>query len=139
MSEFKQGHVSITLPEGEVLPESAGKLTANDRRRLPKARRGVGAVCDATADDIERAGDRISVPGVTPEALRAAGRRADLYEPIIADLTYVLAVLRDANTIVDGEAHELLRQVLAELRAREKFDPGVTGLLTNVVRYFKIA
>ncbi len=29
-----------------------------------------------------------------------------------------------------------LRRVLAELRAREKFDPSIVGLAPGVIRYF---
>ncbi len=108
MAEIKQGFVTVALVDGVEVPAKAYTVTSEDLNRQPKARRSVGATCDATADDIDRAAGRINVPGVTPEQLREAGRRADAWEPIIADLEFVLDLAKKANRIDDGEAHDLL-------------------------------
>jgi hypothetical protein len=136
MSEIKQGAITITLREGMTLPENAGKLSVTEAQRVPKARRGVGATCLATADDIERSGGQISVPDVTPDDLRAAAERADALEPIIADLEYLLQLVRQANMLLDADAHDLLRKVVATVRALEKFDPSAPARVPSLIRYF---
>jgi hypothetical protein len=136
MAEIKQGFVTVALADGVEVPAEAYTVTNEELNRKSKARRTVGATCDRTADDIERAAGRINVPGVTPDDLREAARRADAWEPIITDLEFLLDLAKKANRIDDGNAHDLLRRVVAELRARETFDPSIVGLAPGVIRYF---
>ena len=49
MSEMKQGNVTISIPDTIEISEKAGEMSPDEVRRMPKARRGVGLACEATA------------------------------------------------------------------------------------------
>jgi hypothetical protein len=136
MARFTLGQVTIEIPDDLLIPEKAGNLTPKEVQRVPRARSGVGLVCESVADMMQRHPGRIAVPGVDADALRKAGRQADAYEPLITDVELALLVLKQGNLLADGEAHELLRRVINALRAQEKFDPALSTLLQSLIEYF---
>jgi hypothetical protein len=73
---------------------------------------------------------------VTADELVAAGEQAEDIDVVIADVENVLVVLKQANNLLDAHAHELLRKVLAAVRAAEKFDPKVASVFPHLVAYF---
>jgi len=136
MSELKQGTVTVSIPDHIDIPERAGELTAKDMQRLAKARRGVGLTCDATASAMTKDPKRLAVPDVDPENLRLAGKVAEDIDSVITDLEVILARLKQANMLVDAEAHLQLRKCLAHVRSREKFDPQLADLVPALEAYF---
>ena len=140
MAQYNIGVASVELPPSVAsLPEKAGHLTPVDAARLPKPRRSVGSTAMSTADAIRRHSDRLTVPGVTADALEAAARAADEIDGVVADIEALHVVLKQANLLLDAEAHTLLRRVLAHVRSAEKFDPRITDLVPSLVRYFENA
>lgn len=132
---IQAGSVTVVLPPSVQLPSSAGTLSVEEVQRLPRARKGVGLVCEQVATALEKAPD-VDVPGVTPDSLRRAGQAAETIDDVLADLGVVLERLRQANLLLDAEAHVLLRQVHAQVQARAKFDAGVAERFTGLSEYF---
>jgi hypothetical protein len=132
--QLTHGTVTIGYPAHIELPEKAGKLSPAEVAKLPKARRGIGLACEKTAEALSKA------PGVktdvTAAALVTAGAMAEDIDTVIADAEYALVVLKQANNLLDGNAHELLRKVLAAVRAAEKFDPHVAEVFPHLIAYF---
>ncbi len=135
-NKLKHGTVVVTYPSNITLPERAGQLTAAEITRLPKARRGIGLACDATAAVLEKHGDRVPGAGVDPADLVKAGKMAEDIDHVIADMEHALMIMKQANLLLDGDAHTRLRKVLAAVRAAEKFDPRVGDLFRHLNDYF---
>ncbi len=136
MSELKQGVVSVAIPDHINLPEQAGELTSKDMQRLEKARRGVGLTCDATATAMEKDPSRLGVQGVDATSLRTAGKVAEDIDQCITDLEVILGRLKQANMLLDAEAHLMLRKCLAHVRSQEKFDAQLAALVPQLESYF---
>lgn len=134
MKQLIHGTVTIGYPAGIELPPKAGKLSPEEVTRLPKARRGVGLACEKTAEALPKASGVKT--DVTAEALVAAGAMAEEIDTVIADVENALLVLKQANNLLDGAAHELLRKVLAAVRAAEKFDSHVVDVFPHLIAYF---
>jgi hypothetical protein len=132
---LEHGTVAVSYPTTIEIPASAGNLSPLEVKRLQKTRRGLGVACDGTATQLTSHPDAVSVK-VTPDELRTAGRMAEEIDTVIADLEYVLTILKQANLLLDADAHEKLRVVLAAVRAAEKFDPKVTQLFPQLIAYF---
>ncbi len=62
MTEIKHGSVTVIFPDHLTPSDEAGRLTDDDKRKLPKARRGVGLVCEQTASALEIVGARFKGP-----------------------------------------------------------------------------
>ena len=136
MATITEGNVSVVVPEHISIPVEAGTLSKDQVRRLIKARRGVGLACGATAQAMRTYPDRLAVAGVSPDALDAAGRSAEDIDLVITNLEIVLTTLKQANLLLDAQAHELARRVLATVRATEKFDETVVDLVPQLIAYF---
>jgi hypothetical protein len=136
MSELKQGSVVVSLPSHiEILPE-AGELTPGQMASMEKPRKGLGLVCEQTALAMQKDPERLAVPGLTPEKLINYGKQAEDIDAIIIDMEVLLGVLRQNNLLLDSRAHKALRQVLASVRALEKFDPKLATLVPHLINYF---
>lgn len=131
-----QGSVTLTCTETLQIPDKAGKMSVEEVSRIEKARRGVGITCERTAEALRKNEGRITVPGVTPEALEQAGKAADDIDGVIADLEHLLLILKQSNVLLDAHAHRELRKVLAAVRAQEKFDPRLPDLFPQLIAYF---
>jgi hypothetical protein len=105
-------------------------------RRLPEARRGVGVACETTADAIRKNPDRLKPHNVAADRLAEIGRMAEQIDTVIVDTEAALIRLKQANTLIDAEAHESLRRVLGFVRAEEKFDARLTDLVPHLIAYF---
>lgn len=136
MAEIKQGTVTVVLPDDIRIPEQAGDLTSKDMQRLAKARRGVGLTCEVTAVAIEKDPARLAIPGVDSATLRAAGKAAEDIDLYITDLEVILGRLKQANLLLDAEAHLMLRKCLAHVRSQEKFDAQLSALVPQLETYF---
>lgn len=136
MPELKQGAVSVVIPDHIQLPQEAGELTHKDMQRLEKARRGVGLACDTTAAAMEKDPQRLTIADVSPAKLRAAGQVAEDIDLVITDLEVILSRLKQANMLLDAEAHLMLRKCLAHVRGQEKFDAQIAGLVPQLEAYF---
>ncbi len=136
MTEIKQGTVTVVLPDDIQIPEQAGELTSKDMQRLAKARRGIGLTCEATAAAIGKDQARLAIPGVDAATLRAAGKAAEDIDLYITDLEVILGRLKQANLLLDAEAHLMLRKCLAHVRSQEKFDPQLSALVPQLESYF---
>lgn len=136
MAEFKQGSVTVTYNDKLKIPAEAGSLSPKQVRDLPKARRGVGLACSMTAEAMRKHPDKLAADGVTPDALTTAGEMAESVDGVIAELESALTYFKQANNILDAEAHTALRRVLAHVRAKEKFDARLADLVPHLVAYF---
>jgi len=129
MAEVKHGTVSVTIPDSLTPPDRAGKLTPDEVKRLPKPPRGIGLVGAHTADAIDKAGDKLTLPkDIAAELLRAACERADNIDQVIVDLEVVLGILKQANLLFDAEAWELLRKVNGQVKEQGKFNPELLSI-----------
>jgi hypothetical protein len=128
--------VTVNIPEGIEIPQRAGKLSQAEMQRLPKARKGVGVACEITADAIRKNPARLKPNNVDPDRLEALGRMAEQIDGVIVDTETLLVRLRQANTLLDAEAHESLRRVLAFIRGESKFDPRIKDLVPHLLAYF---
>lgn len=135
MGKLKHGNVVVSYPDSIALPERAGQLSTAELARTPKARRGVGLACDSSAKALRKYGDRVPGAGDADE-LAKAGEMAEAIDEVIADLEHTLMVLKQANVLLDADAHTRLRKVLTAVRAAEKFDRAVPDLFRSVVEYF---
>ena len=137
MAELREGSVSVTLPDSLSIPEKAGKLSKTEVKRIPKARKGLGLACQATAKAMTTNPTRLNVNGVTPEALTAAGEAADGIDSHVTDAENITLTLKQANLILDAAAHTFLRRVLAHVRNEEKLgDPHIADLVPTLIEYF---
>jgi hypothetical protein len=124
MAEIKYGSVAVSVPDTLKPPTNAGTLSPDEVRRLPKPPRGIGLVGAHTADAINKAANKLTLPaGVTADALAAACARADGIDQVIIDLEVVLTTLKQANLLFDAEAWELLRRVNGQVKEQMKFAP----------------
>jgi hypothetical protein len=110
----------------EVLlpPAQAGNMSPDDVRRIAKAPRRLGLVCDAAADILEKSGSKLTAPaGVAPASLRAKGKRAEGIDQVILDLEVVMNKLKQANLPFDADAHDEVRKTNDHVKAQGKRDP----------------
>lgn len=134
---LKFGSVSVTLADSLVPPEEAGSLSPTELARIPKAPRSVGALCESAADGIERAAKAFQPPpGVTADALRKAGQRADGIDVIIQDLEVVLSRFKQGNLLLDAEAYKLVRQVNDQVKAQSKHSPELAKIFAPLLQAF---
>jgi hypothetical protein len=136
MPSITQGSVTVQIPDHIPLPERAGKLSVEELRRFETARRGIGLVAEQMAEAMKKHPERLTPPGVDPAALAASGKAAEDIDTVIDDLDALLMVLKQANRILDADANQQLRRVLAFVRAQEKFDPTLPSLVPTLVGYF---
>jgi hypothetical protein len=136
MSEMTQGTITVTYPDHIPIPEKAGKMTPVEVSRTPRARRGLGLMCEKTAEAMTKYPDKIQAAGVTATQLQGAGKAAEDIDVVVTDVENLLVVLRQANLLLDAEAHTLARKVLASVRAQEKFDPKIADLVPHLISYF---
>ena len=136
MTDIMQGTVTVSIPEGITIPERAGTLSPDEVQRLPRARHGVGLTCEATADAMAKNADRLCPHNVDANSLIEKGKMAEAIDRVIVDTENALTKLKQANLILDADAHEALRKVLAFVRGQEKFDPRITDLVPALESYF---
>jgi hypothetical protein len=136
MAQFTYGGVTVTISDDIEVPEKAGTLTVEDIRRLPHPKRGLGLVCETTADAMEKAPDKFSIPNLTAARLRKQGQMADGIDKVIVDLEYLTFRMKQANLLLDSQAYESLRRVLTFVRGQEKFDPGLAARVPSLIAFF---
>jgi len=136
MSEIKHGLVTVTLPDTVVFPAQAGRLSTDQVQALPRGRPGIGLVAERTARAMGQSPERLTVSGVDPTKLAAAGKTADEADKVVHDIEAIATICRQGNMLLDAEAHESLRRVLAHVRAQEKFDPRIVDLVPDLIAYF---
>lgn len=140
MSEIQHGTVSVSIPDQFALPAQAGNLSPDDVRRIARAPRGIGLVCDAAADVLEKSGSKFTAPaGVTPASLRTLGQRAEGIDQVIRDLDVVMNKVKQANLLFDSEAWEQLRKTNDQIKAQGKHDPEVLVMFKPVLDFFSRA
>lgn len=137
MPELQHGTVSVSIPDEFALPAAAGAMSPDEVRRIPKAPRGIGLVCDAAADALEKSGSKFIAPaGVTPASLRAKGKRAEGIDQVILDLEVVLNKLKQANLLFDADAYDEIRKTNDQVKVQGKRDPEVLVMFKPVVDFF---
>ncbi len=136
MAELTRGTVTILLPDGVDIPPEAGKLSVEEKRKLPKARKGIGLACSLAATELEKSDNKLAVPGVEAGPLRKAGTLAEKMDEIIEDLEVILETVKQANLIDDAEAFNMLRKVNDQVKSQSKFDPSIAIRFTAVTEYF---
>jgi histidinol-phosphate/aromatic aminotransferase/cobyric acid decarboxylase-like protein len=136
MAEINAGTVTVVLPEGVELDARSGQLNTEDKRALPKARKGIGLACDQTATALEKSEGGFIVPNVTAAALRAAGKLAEDIDQIIEDLSVANEILKQGNLLADAEAYTMLRKVNQQVKAQSQFDASLKERFQAVIAYF---
>lgn len=136
MGAFTLGSVSVQFPTHAELPAESGTLTSDDLLELGVARSGIRSTCYATASMLRENSSRIAVPGMTPDQLEAAGVAVEDVGLIVAELEVVMHHVKQGHRLLQHEAHSLLRRVLAQLRAAEKFDPNLGLRFPELIGYF---
>ena len=114
-----------------------GNLGPDEVRRIAKPPRGIGLICDATADGVEKSGAKFAPPaGVTATTLRALGKRAEGIDQVILDLEVVLNKLKQANLLFDAEAWEQIRKTNDQVKAQGNHDPEVLVMFKPLLGFF---
>jgi hypothetical protein len=114
----------------------AGKLTDDEKKRLPRARRGVGLACEQTAAALEKSEGELVVPEVEPEALRRKGKLAEDIDQVIEDMKVALEMVCQGNLLADADAFTDLRKVNKQVKAQVDFKPGLADRFAAVIAYF---
>lgn len=139
MAIVQHGSIKIEIPDHLTPPEKAGKLSPDEVKRIPRARRGIGLICNQAADTIEKAGASFSPPpGVSPSSLREAGRKAEEIDQFILDLEIVGQILRQANLLFDADAWEQIRKMNDQVKAQAKHDPALSTLFKQLLDFFAL-
>jgi hypothetical protein len=137
MAEITHGTVTLSFPDALALPEGSGNLSTDEVRRIPKAPRGLGLVCDDTADAMDKAGSRFAAPpGITSEGLRIAGERAEGIDQVILDLEVVLNMLKQGNLLIDALAWEQIRKMNDQVKVQAKHEPELLIMFKTLVNLF---
>jgi hypothetical protein len=137
MADIRHGTVTVTIADEYAPPPEAGNLGPDEVRRIAKPPRGLGLICDATADGVEKSGGKFAPPGnVTAASLRAVGKRAEGIDQVILDLEVVLNKLKQANLLFDAEAWEQIRKTNDQVKAQGKHDPEVLVMFKPLLDFF---
>ncbi len=137
MADVRHGTVTVTIADEYAPPPEAGNLGPDDVRRIAKPPRGLGLICDAAADAVEKSGAKFSPPGgVTPASLRALGKRAEGIDQVILDLDVVLNKLKQANLLFDAEAWEQIRKMNDQVKVQGKHDPEIFVMFKPLLDFF---
>jgi hypothetical protein len=137
MAVLTEGTVTVNIPDDIVIPAEAGTLSSDKVRAIPKPRRGIGLVADQTATEMEKSS--FIVVGVAPAELRRMGAMAESIDDVIRDMEVVLAKLKQANLIIDGDAYTLLRKANDQVKSAAKHDASVKERFSSLMRYFQCA
>jgi hypothetical protein len=136
MPTITHGTVSVTISDALAPPDQAGKLTADEVRRIPKPPRGIGLTGEHTADAIGKAGAKLTLPAdITADKLSAACKKAENIDQVITDLEVVLTILKQANLLFDAEAWEMLRRVNDQVKAQAKYAPELEGIFRTLIDF----
>ena len=137
MADIKHGTVTVSIADELAPAPEAGSLGPDEVRRIAKAPRGIGLICDATADAMEKAGAKFTAPGgVSAASLRALGTRAEGIDQVILDLDVVLNKLKQANLLFDAEAWEQVRKMNDQVKAQGKHDPELMVMFKPLLDFF---
>jgi hypothetical protein len=137
MAEIQHGTVKVTFADDLAPPPGAGNLSPDEVRGIAKPPRGIGLVCESTADALEKAGTGFTSPGgVTPASLRLVGKRAEEIDQVILDLEVVLSTLKQANLLFDAQAWEQIRKMNDQVKAQGKHDPQFLTMFKPLIDFF---
>ncbi len=136
MAEINVGTVKIVLPPGIEIDARAGKLSDEEKREVPRVRKGIGLACDQTAVEIEKVGTSFSIPGVTASGIAAKGVLAEGLDEVIEDMEIALETLKQANLLADADAYTDLRKVNNQVKAQADFQPELKDRFATVITYF---
>ena len=137
--KIKNGPVTVEVPDHLVPPKGAGTLTPTQVKEIYKPRQGLGLACQAAADALENEElDFMAPKGVTPDALRKAGQRAEEMDLYIRHLEGVLEVFKQGNLIADAEAFELLSKLNDQVKTQGKRNKAVSTAFAGLTAYFKV-
>ena len=137
MTDIRHGTVTVSIADELAPPPEAGNLGPDEVRRIAKAPRGIGLICDATADAMEKAGAKFTAPGgVSPASLRALGKGAEGTDQVILDLDVVLNKFKQANLLFDAEAWEEIRKTNDQVKAQGNHDPEVLVMFKPLLGFF---
>lgn len=137
MATITQGTITMQIPDLLQPPPQAGKLSAKEMQRTPKARRGIGQLCVQAAEAVERAGsDFAPPPGVTAQSLRDAAERAESIGAYIVDVEVLLRTLKQTNLLFHAEAWKAVRQVNDQVKAQVRHNPGLAAAFQPLLDTF---
>lgn len=112
MAEVKHGSIVLQLPADYELHEKAGKMDQLEVSRIPKVPQGIRKICDDVADALEKSQGKFTGPaGITPEMLRAAGKKAEQLDPVLQDLKVIQTAVQQSALKDKDFAFDLVRRV----------------------------
>ena len=130
------GTVAVVIPEHLAVPKEAGHLSPAEVKRIARAPHGIGLIADQVADVAAKMGDGFDLPrGVTPETLRAKGKRAEDIDNVILDVEVILEQLKQANLLFDADAWAELRKVNDQVKAQGKHNKQVLAAFAPLVEF----
>ena len=136
MTELNIGTVKIVMPDGIEIDARAGNLSDEEKREVPRVRKGLGLACEQTAVELEKAGSSFSVPGVNATDLASKGVLAEGLDEVIEDVEIALETLKQSNLLADADAYTDLRKVNNQVKAQKDFEPGLTDRFATLISYF---
>lgn len=129
MGKIVHGPVTLVVPDNLALSDKAGKLSAAEIRRLPKAPAGIGLAAQETATALINAGAAFTAPkDVTAKTLLAAGARSDGLNGILNDLDVVRRMVQEENLLSDAACWDQLRQINDMVKGQVKHHPELKAM-----------
>ena len=133
MNEVQFGSVKVQLPEGYILRENAGKLTALEVSRLARVPKAINRLCELTADSVEKIWGQITFPShITPDSLREAGKNAEKLDALIYDLEVILNRARQSSRQDKAKAFVWVCEVNDIVRGYSKRNRDVWSIFGQV-------
>ncbi len=136
MGKIKFGSITILLPDIVALdPTRAGNLTENNYFSTCQSLKGIIPACDQAAAELEKFEGSLSVPGVDPDSLRAAGFFTERISQIIEDMETALKMFKQIKFSASIAAFEQIKKVNTQVNILSKDDDSLKVKFRSVLNY----
>ena len=130
------GNIDVKLPENIEITHLAGKLSADQVRRMIKPRGpNVGGLCEQLADIIDASPDFMAPEGIAAQ-LRDAGAKSAGIKPLVFELKSLLKEFQQQNLLYDSASYALVRQVNDLVNAQSKYSPELEERFFPLIYFF---
>ena len=134
--KHKSGSVEIELTEGLTIPDQAKTLTAEEKKRLPKPWKTLNSAARDTAATMKAHPGKLRMgPDEDADAIQRLTERSEAWNPLIAELRAMLALVENANALDDAALHSLLLKCRRQLQAQLKDEPELATLFAALLNY----
>jgi hypothetical protein len=112
-------------------------MTPDEVKRIPKARHGIGLLCEQAANAVEKADPTLMLPpGITAASLREAGKRAEEIDLYLRDLETLKFILQQTNLLFDAEAWEQVRALHDQVKTQGKRNALLLEQFSDLLHFF---